>query len=132
MLFLQACKGLPGITQSVGLLPPANGNIWLAGNPGSSLMWDAYNHYMPPNSTACAAANDFNVNPLGGGSINTATYGGWGTFMDALPPSSNHPGGVNIGFADGSVRWIKDAITPNTWWSLGTRNGQEALSSDAY
>ena len=50
---------------SVGLLPPANGNIWLAGNPGSSLMWDAYNHFMPPNSTACAAANDLNVNPAG-------------------------------------------------------------------
>ncbi len=63
MLFMQACKGLPGITQSVGLLPPANGNIWLAGNAGSSLMWDAYNHFMPPNSTACAASNDFNVNP---------------------------------------------------------------------
>jgi prepilin-type N-terminal cleavage/methylation domain-containing protein/prepilin-type processing-associated H-X9-DG protein len=131
LLFMQACKSLPGITQSVGLLPPVNGNIWLAGNPGSSLMWDAYNHYMPPNGTACAAANDFNVNP-GGGSISTATYGGWGTFMDALPPSSNHPGGVNIAFADGSVRWVKNSVTPNTWWSLGTRNGQEALSSDAY
>jgi prepilin-type N-terminal cleavage/methylation domain-containing protein/prepilin-type processing-associated H-X9-DG protein len=131
LLFMQACKSLPGITQSVGLLPPVNGNIWLAGNPGSSLMWDAYNHYMPPNGTACAAANDFNVNPAGG-SISTATYGGWGTFMDALPPSSNHPGGVNIAFADGSVRWVKNSVTPNTWWSLGTRNGQEALSSDAY
>ena len=65
MLFMQACKGLPGITLSVGILPPANGNIWLAGNPGSSLMWDAYNHFMPPNSTACAAANDYNINPAG-------------------------------------------------------------------
>ena len=65
-------------------------------------MWDAYNHFMPPNSTACAAANDFNVNPSGhSGSLNTTTYGGWGAFMDALPPSSNHPGGVNIAFADG-------------------------------
>jgi prepilin-type processing-associated H-X9-DG protein len=95
-------------------------------------MWDAYNHYMPPNSTACAALNDFNVNPIGGGSISTATYGGWGTFMDALPPSCNHPGGVNIAFADGSVRWVKNSVTPQTWWALGTRNGQEALSSDAY
>jgi prepilin-type processing-associated H-X9-DG protein len=138
LLFMQACRGLPGITQSIGLLPPANGNIWLAGNAGSSLMWDAYNHYMPPNSTACAAANDFNVNPLGagggtgGGSIPTSLYGGWGTFMDAIPPSSNHPGGVNICFADGSVRWLKNQITYQTWWALGTRNGQEALSSDAY
>ena len=103
MLFMQACKSLPGITLSIGLLPPVNGNIWLAGNPGSSLMWDAYNHFMPPNGTACAALNDLNVNPQGYGSLNTTTYGGWGAFMDALPPSSNHPGGVNIAFADGSV-----------------------------
>jgi prepilin-type N-terminal cleavage/methylation domain-containing protein/prepilin-type processing-associated H-X9-DG protein len=132
LLFMQACKGLPGISQSVGLLPPANGNIWLAGNPGSSLMWDAYNHFMPPNSTACAALNDYNVNPQGTGSLNTTTYGGWGAFMDALPPSSNHPGGVNICFADGTVRFLRNQITYQTWWALGTRNGQEALSSDAY
>jgi prepilin-type N-terminal cleavage/methylation domain-containing protein/prepilin-type processing-associated H-X9-DG protein len=132
LLFMQACRALPGLTTSVGLLLPANGNIWMAGNPGSSLMWDAYNHYMPPNSTACAALNDFNVNPTGTGSLPTSTYGGWGTFMDAIPPSCNHPGGVNICFADGSVKWIKNSITYQTWWALGTRNGQEALSSDAY
>jgi prepilin-type N-terminal cleavage/methylation domain-containing protein/prepilin-type processing-associated H-X9-DG protein len=133
-LFMQACRGLPGITLSVGLLPPANGNIWLAGNPGSSLMWDAYNHFMPPNSTNCAAANDFNINPGGTGG-NTGVggiYAGWGSFMDAIPPSSNHPNGINICFADGSVRFIKNNINYITWWALGTRNGQEALSSDSY
>ncbi len=54
--FMQACKALPGIQTSIGALPPANGNIWMAGNPGSSLGWDAYNHFMPPNGTSCAAA----------------------------------------------------------------------------
>ena len=63
MLFMQACKALQGAELSVGVLPPANGNIWLAGNPGSSLCWDAYNHFMPPNGTSCAALNDPNVNP---------------------------------------------------------------------
>jgi prepilin-type N-terminal cleavage/methylation domain-containing protein/prepilin-type processing-associated H-X9-DG protein len=134
LLFLQACKAIPGPQLSVGLLPPANGNIWLAGNPGSSLSWDAYNHFMPSNSTSCAALNDPNVNPggTGGPSLGTTTTGGWGTFMDALPPSSNHPGGVNICFADGSVRFVRDTVTYQTWWALGTRNGGEALSSDAY
>ena len=96
-------------------------------------MWDAYNHFMPPNSTACAAANDLqHQSRRAAGSIPTTTYGGWGTFMDAIPPSCNHPGGVNIAFADGSVKFIKNQITYQTWWALGTRNGQEALSSDAY
>ena len=52
--------------------------------------------------------------------------------MDAIPPSSNHPGGVNICFADGSVRFVKNTVTYQIWWALGTRNGKEALSSDAY
>jgi prepilin-type N-terminal cleavage/methylation domain-containing protein/prepilin-type processing-associated H-X9-DG protein len=132
--FMQACKALPGVQLSVGLLPPANGNIWLAGNPGSSLCWDAYNHFMPPNSTSCAALNDPNVNPGGTGGIGLGTTlgGGWGTFMDAIPPSSNHTGGVNICFADGSVRFIKNSVQFQNWWAIGTRNGQEALSSDTY
>ncbi len=134
LLFMQACKALPGTYLSVGVLPPANGNIWLAGNPGSSLSWDAYNHFMPPNGTSCAALNDPNINPggLGGPSLGTTTGGGWGSFMDALPPSSNHPNGVNICFADGSVRFIKNQINYQPWWAIGTRNGSEALSSDAY
>ena len=128
--FMQACKSLPGTWLSAGPLTggsfaPANGNIWLAGNPGSSLMWDAYNHFMPPNSTACAAANDYNINPPTGNisptvgpPTNVGTYGAWGAFMDALPPSSNHSGGVNIAFADGSVRFLKNQITYQTWWAL--------------
>jgi prepilin-type N-terminal cleavage/methylation domain-containing protein/prepilin-type processing-associated H-X9-DG protein len=133
-LFVQACRALPGVQLSVGTLAPPNGNIWLAGNPGSSLMWDAYNHFMPPNSTNCAALNDPNINPTGGtgGTNYGTTGGGWGTFMDAIPPSSNHPGGINIAFADGGVRFIKNSIGLNPWWAIGTRNGQEALSSDAY
>ena len=88
---------------------------------------------MPPNGTSCAAFNDPNVNPggTGGPGLGTTT-GGWGTYMDALPPSSNHSGGVNICFADGSVRFVKNSVSYQTWWAIGTRNGQEALSSDAY
>jgi len=47
-------------------------------------------------------------------------------------PSSNHPGGANVAFADGSVRFIKNSVDLPTWWALGTRNGGEVVSSDAY
>ncbi len=47
-------------------------------------------------------------------------------------PSSNHPGGVNTVFADGSVRFIKDSINQLTWMSLGSRDGGEVISSDSY
>ena len=52
--------------------------------------------------------------------------------MNALPPSSNHPGGINVGMADGSVKFIKDTIAQDTWWALGTRAGGEVISADAF
>jgi prepilin-type N-terminal cleavage/methylation domain-containing protein/prepilin-type processing-associated H-X9-DG protein len=46
--------------------------------------------------------------------------------------SSNHPGGVNVLFADGSVRFIKDGIDRMVWWSIGTKAGGEIVSGDSY
>jgi len=45
---------------------------------------------------------------------------------------SMHSGGVNVAFADGSVRFIKNSINPATWVALGTRAGGEVLSADSY
>ena len=72
-----------------------------------------YNHVMPPNSKFCTT-----------GGIN---YGEM-----AFGTSSYHPGGVNAAFADGSVHFIKQSISPQTWWALGTRAGGEVVSSDNY
>ena len=46
--------------------------------------------------------------------------------------SSQHPGGVNVLFGDGSVHYIKDSIAITTWQALGSRNGGEAVSADSY
>jgi prepilin-type N-terminal cleavage/methylation domain-containing protein/prepilin-type processing-associated H-X9-DG protein len=45
---------------------------------------------------------------------------------------SRHPGGVNICFADGSVRFIKDTINGNTWNALHSIKGGEVISADAF
>jgi prepilin-type processing-associated H-X9-DG protein len=45
---------------------------------------------------------------------------------------SNHPGGVNCLFADGSVRFVKDSVQASIWMGLGTRAGGEVITSDAY
>jgi prepilin-type N-terminal cleavage/methylation domain-containing protein/prepilin-type processing-associated H-X9-DG protein len=45
---------------------------------------------------------------------------------------SYHPGGVNILFVDGSVRFIRDSIQPYVWMSLGTRAGGEVVTSSSY
>ena len=46
--------------------------------------------------------------------------------------SSSHPGGVNVLFADGSVRFIKNSINQFTWFALGTRANGEVISADSY
>ncbi len=47
-------------------------------------------------------------------------------------PSSVHPGGVNVLFSDGSVRFVKSTVNQLTWMSLGSTNGNEVVSSDQY
>jgi prepilin-type N-terminal cleavage/methylation domain-containing protein/prepilin-type processing-associated H-X9-DG protein len=45
---------------------------------------------------------------------------------------SRHPGGTNFLFADGSVHFLKQSINRVTYCALGSRNGGEVISSDAY
>jgi prepilin-type N-terminal cleavage/methylation domain-containing protein/prepilin-type processing-associated H-X9-DG protein len=49
-----------------------------------------------------------------------------------LAPRSRHPGGVNAGMCDGSVKFIKNTINLYTWRSLSTTKGGEIVSADAY
>ena len=84
---------------------------------GSSL----FNTIVPPSSlqypwSGCRANN-------GGGPISN------GEFENA---NSLHPGGCNVGFADGSVKFIKSTITMNTWWAIGTKAGVEPVGGDEY
>jgi prepilin-type N-terminal cleavage/methylation domain-containing protein/prepilin-type processing-associated H-X9-DG protein len=45
---------------------------------------------------------------------------------------SFHPGGCNFGFADGSVRFLKQSINVLTYMALSSRAGGEIVSSDSY
>jgi prepilin-type N-terminal cleavage/methylation domain-containing protein/prepilin-type processing-associated H-X9-DG protein len=46
--------------------------------------------------------------------------------------SSYHPGGGNVAFADGSVRFLKSSTDFRTVWALGSRAQGEVISSDQY
>jgi prepilin-type N-terminal cleavage/methylation domain-containing protein/prepilin-type processing-associated H-X9-DG protein len=48
-----------------------------------------------------------------------------------LAAKSNHPGGVNVAMADGSVRFVKNTINIVPWRGVGTRAGGEVISADA-
>jgi prepilin-type N-terminal cleavage/methylation domain-containing protein/prepilin-type processing-associated H-X9-DG protein len=68
--------------------------------------------------------------------------GGWGTTTPFIAQGNNaghndeiasfHPGGANILFGDGSVRFLKDSVNVVTLRGLVTLRGGEVLSSDQY
>ena len=123
--FVKACQNIPG-TQGTRF-GGGPGQLWIATYP----MWlviNAYNHFGTPNQMNC-------TNPSEPSGIDGNSGGQVGYYVAPLgsaPPSSNHPGGVNVAFADGSVHFIKDSVSPPTWWALGSRAGGEVISSDAY
>jgi prepilin-type processing-associated H-X9-DG protein len=82
-----------------------------------------YRHVFSPNHWACSEYFD----PI------DHVYGirsGADTRM-VNPPTSYHPGGVNLLFLDGSVRFVKESIDRASWRALGTRSGGEVVSADS-
>ena len=97
-----------------------SGCYWLAGYPLHTVV-NGYLHAGTPNGPSCN-------NPAGPSFVSLS----WIFFVNpqgSAPPTSNHPGGVNVGMADGSVKFIKDTVNMQTWWALGTRDGGEAVSA---
>ena len=45
---------------------------------------------------------------------------------------SKHPGGLNMLFADGSVRFVKSTINLATWFAIQTIHNGEIVSADAF
>ena len=95
-------------------LTHVQGASWVMGE----MCCTEYNHVSTPNTGTCA----------GLGFLNNSMA----NMPMVVPPSSQHPGGVNTLFGDGSVKFMKNSVSLQTWRALGTRNGGETISSDAY
>jgi prepilin-type N-terminal cleavage/methylation domain-containing protein/prepilin-type processing-associated H-X9-DG protein len=107
-------------TQKTNLPTVANshGFRWGVGDPGDSL----FQTLVPPNSVTYPWADcRMDCGPTCG-----AVFSGYHN------ATSNHPGGVNVTFADGSVRFVQSSISMTTWWALGTKANGEVVSSDSY
>lgn len=105
--------------------PPAafsgnRGQHWTWGTEGMTL----FNTIVPPNSTEYA--------------FNQCRYDCTGCFLqdadhsDIVNAGSYHPGGANVLFCDGTVRFLKGSMSLPTWWALGTRGGGEDTTVDSY
>ena len=94
----------PGITWATGAMGYTLFNTVIPPNGGGQIKWAACRN-------GCCAQSQH-------ADYNNAT--------------SLHSGGVNACMADGSVKFIKNSISWNTWWALGTRADGETISADAY
>jgi prepilin-type N-terminal cleavage/methylation domain-containing protein/prepilin-type processing-associated H-X9-DG protein len=103
-----ACVAAPTTTPAYTTV----GNTWTDNNCGKG---GCYAHIMTPNKKSCWFSN--------------ATLSKNWTMLAA---TSNHPGGVNVGFLDGSVKFIKDSVNQQAWWGIATKAGGEVISADSY
>ncbi len=76
-----------------------------------------YSHTQTPNRTSCVYHD---INQDGRGTITM------------IAASSNHPGGVNVLFMDGSVHFIMNPINYAVWYAIATPNYGEIISSEAF
>jgi len=117
LVSVQACRSIPNPAQVANNTGWIQGFSWAIGYPWYTAV-NQYHHYNTPNLLSCDSTADAG-SPYGGGA-------------GMITATSNHPGGVNLCFTDGSVRFVKDTVNPPTWWAIGTRNQGEVVSSDQY
>ncbi len=110
---IQACTAVYNSPGAAAAVDSQRGDAWQKGCMAETL----FNTVVTPNgqSDAWTYCSD--------------TSGALANFSNA---DSYHPGGINVLMADGSCRFIKNAINQTTWWGLGTIGGGEVVSSDSY
>jgi prepilin-type N-terminal cleavage/methylation domain-containing protein/prepilin-type processing-associated H-X9-DG protein len=93
-----------------------------------------YTHHRGPNSlvpdwvwTAVTNSACPNTKPK---TFCRALASNWST--EDFAARSYHPGGVNVTFCDGSVRFVKDSINLGIWQAIASINAGEVVSADAY
>ena len=119
------CTGIDGVTDGTS-------NTILLGE-GLPIQ-DANNEVF--GTTGMSAGTTLPINLYTGDSCNTGSFGTTNYKSRCSYATrgfkSKHPGGANFTFADGSVKFLKQTISPVTYAALGSRAGGEVISADAY
>ena len=93
-------------------------------NENTQPEWDWKGEYWTWGNVGRGAGIGFTFRPNG-----KSCTAGWTPTDHGLGASSFHPGGVNVLFADGTVRFISDNVDYDIWHAFGTRNGGEVIDS---
>jgi prepilin-type N-terminal cleavage/methylation domain-containing protein/prepilin-type processing-associated H-X9-DG protein len=116
-VYASICLSLPSTTTQ---FQATKGVRWHYGAPGHTM----YNHRRPP--------NDPQPDCRGGLPHSDKSDPNWSNLSLNVTSRSLHPGGVNSLMADGHVQFMKNSINVVVWQALGSRNGGEVVSADAY
>jgi prepilin-type processing-associated H-X9-DG protein len=120
--------------------------VWAMGLGMASLAGHAKPYNPTPNNLkgfninqGCTDGGDeMQAGPVLGQQILTAAQAGMGfncgggMYNSGGQSRGLHPGGVNIGFGDGSVRFIKNSISNAVWIAVLVKNDGIVLSADQY
>jgi len=120
-LAAQDCQN--GITAKLGKNYYWKGEFALSGGP------NIYSHTQPPNRRSCFWVTVDNSFP---GSAIAGYQDFAGGTQTMVAASSNHPGGVNAVFMDGTVRFVKNTVNFRAWYAIATPKGGEIVSADAF
>jgi prepilin-type processing-associated H-X9-DG protein len=104
--------------------PPQD--YWWKGEFALSGGHNIYSHTQTPNRRSCYWTG---VQSFPAVSSDQDYAGATQTMVAA---SSAHPGGVNVLFGDGSVKFIKNSVGYQAWYAIATVAGGEVVSADAF
>lgn len=94
----EACQSLPADPAQLGWESTFRGQTWTCFGISNTL----YNHALPPNRPSCS----------NNGAI----------FQGVITAASQHPGGVNVAYADGRVVFVSHDIDAQVWRAQGSRS----------
>jgi len=118
--FLNQCSTTFATAKPKGGLSVNKGWLWAWGADTMTM----FNTIVPPSS------NQYSWGMCRFGCGGCDTYSA--DHSNITNANSNHSGGANVMMGDGSVRFVKSTLALNVWWALGTKAGNEVLSSDSY
>ncbi len=95
--------------------------VWIHGRPHYNQAAYSINSLNGYNGTPNSVYPDGSNLPISNRGPGKGTGGTWGM-------SSDHPGGANALFVDGSVHFLNDSLSPQALTALSTRDGGEVLS----
>ena len=120
---------------------PATGADKLGGPIGHTrglnggVYYSGYNTAMPPNHGVMAislAANRGNFGQTQEMDWDNVDENDFGLTYAAISASSKHLTGVNVLFADGTVRYVLNQVDPTLWRALGSIAGGETINDSDY